>query len=103
MYKKATLAIALFALFAALFPSAFAQTVVTGDVAGVVMDQTGAVLGPLMVAWIVSRTGHFGPAFLDLSIPAALALAAILLARYFRPNKGNPPAPKASKPLTHLF
>ena len=67
------------------------------------MDQTGAVLGPLMVAWIVSRTGQFGPAFLDLSVPAALALAAILLARHFRPNQGKPPAPKPSKPLTNLF
>src|ERR1700722_514891 len=44
MLKKATLAVALLALCAALMPFAFAQTVVTGDVAGTVTDQTGGVV-----------------------------------------------------------
>jgi hypothetical protein len=44
MSKKASLALALLALLAALIPCAFAQTVVTGDVAGSVTDQTGAVV-----------------------------------------------------------
>src|ERR1051325_12164594 len=44
MLKKATTGIALLALFAALIPCVFAQTVVTGDVAGIVTDQTGAVV-----------------------------------------------------------
>ena len=44
MSKKATIAIALLALLAALLPCAFAQTVVTGDVAGVVTDPSGAVV-----------------------------------------------------------
>ncbi len=44
MSKKATIAIALLALLAALVPFTFAQTVVSGDVAGTVSDQTGAVI-----------------------------------------------------------
>jgi hypothetical protein len=44
MLKKATIAVALMALLVALMPYAFAQTVVTGDVAGTVSDQTGAVV-----------------------------------------------------------
>jgi hypothetical protein len=44
MSKKATIAIALMALLAALMPYAFAQTVVSGDVAGTVTDQTGGVV-----------------------------------------------------------
>jgi predicted MFS family arabinose efflux permease len=51
----------------------------------------------------VARTHAFGPAFLRLGIPAILALASLLLARYYRPNKGQPPKPKAPEPLTRLF
>jgi sporulation protein YlmC with PRC-barrel domain len=58
------------------------------------MDQTGAIIGPLYVAWAVARTHAFGPAFLNLAAPAALALASLLVARYFRPNQGTPPAAK---------
>jgi MFS family permease len=68
-----------------------------------VMDQTGAVIGPLIVAAVVAREHNFGPAFLQLGGPAALALAAILLARYFRPNKGTPPKPKGSQVLPRVY
>ena len=44
MSKKATIAIALLALFAALLPCAFAQTIVTGEISGTLSDQTGAVV-----------------------------------------------------------
>ena len=67
------------------------------------MDQTGAIIGPLYVAFAVARTHVFGPAFLMLGIPAVLALASLLLAMYYRPNKGTPPKPKADEPLTRLF
>jgi len=67
------------------------------------MDQTGAIVGPLYVAWAVARTHAFGPAFLNLGAPAALALASLLIARYFRPNKGTPPAPTADQPLPRTF
>src|SRR6267142_2225707 len=39
-------------------------------------DQTGAVLGPLMMAAAVAQSNHFGPAFLWLAIPAAGAFGA---------------------------
>jgi MFS family permease len=45
------------------------------------MDQTGAVLGPLFVAWSVARTGAYKGALLWLAIPAGLALLALLVAR----------------------
>jgi hypothetical protein len=67
------------------------------------MDQTGAIIGPLYVAYAVARTHVFGPAFLMLGIPAVLALASLLLAMYYRPNRGTPPKPKADEPLTRLF
>jgi MFS family permease len=55
------------------------------------MDQTGAVLGPLLVAASVARTNHFGPAFLWLGVPAVAAFIALLFARAARPGKGTPP------------
>ncbi|HTS30381.1 MAG TPA: MFS transporter [Bryobacteraceae bacterium] len=61
------------------------------------MDQTGAVLGPLMMAYAVARANHFGPAFLRLAFPAAGALLALLLARAAYSGKGAPPAPKPVK------
>ena len=67
------------------------------------MDQTGAIIGPLYVAYAVARTHVFGPAFLMLGIPAVLALASLLLAMYYRPNKGTPPQPKDDEPHTRLF
>jgi MFS family permease len=44
-------------------------------------DQTGAVIGPLFVAWSVARTGGYGPAMLWLAIPAGVSLLALLVAR----------------------
>ena len=55
------------------------------------MDQTGAVLGPLLVAASVARTHQFGPAFLWLGVPALGAFVALLFARAARPNRGAPP------------
>jgi len=67
------------------------------------MDQTGAVLGPLLVAVSVARTHHFGPAFLWLGLPAAGAFIALLFARWARSNKGTPPPPPATKDLPNVF
>jgi MFS family permease len=53
------------------------------------MDQTGAVLGPLMMAAAVMRLHHFGPAFLRLAFPAAGALLALLVARLVYPQAGQ--------------
>jgi len=67
------------------------------------MDQTGAVLGPLLVAGSVARTHHFGPAFLWLGLPAVGAFIALLFARWARPNKGTPPAAPTSTQLPDVF
>jgi MFS family permease len=67
------------------------------------MDQTGAVLGPLLVAGSVARTHHFGPAFLWLAAPAALAFVSLLFARAASPHQGAPPAPVQQKDLPKIF
>jgi len=67
------------------------------------MDQTGAVLGPLLVAGSVARTHHFGPAFLWLALPAAGAFIALLFARWSRSKKGEPPAVPVRKDLPNVF
>jgi MFS family permease len=64
------------------------------------MDQTGAVVGPLMMAAVVARTHHFGPAFMRLGFPAVGALAALLLARAVYRGKEEPPAAKAATQQT---
>jgi MFS family permease len=67
------------------------------------MDQTGAVLGPLLVASAVARTHHFGPAFVWLAVPALGAFVALLFARAASPHKGTPPAAPATKKLPNVF
>lgn len=46
-----------------------------------VLDQTGAFLGPLLVAAIIAATGSLWPAFAALAIPALLALALLVWMR----------------------
>ena len=68
------------------------------------MDQTGAVLGPLLMVAAVARTHHFGPAFLRLAVPAACALIALLIARAVYPNAGAAtPRPAKAQNLPHVF
>jgi MFS family permease len=68
------------------------------------MDQTGAVLGPLLMAAAVMRTQHFGPAFLRLAFPAAGALIALLVARLVYPQAGKAtPRQVQSKTLPKVF
>ena len=52
------------------------------------LDQTGAVIGPLLVAVSVAKSHAFGAAFLGLVVPAAAALAALLVARAWFPAQG---------------
>ena len=67
------------------------------------MDQTGAVLGPLLVAASVARSHSFGPAFLWLAVPAVGAFVALLFARAARPNKAAPPLPPKQQALPTVF
>jgi MFS family permease len=57
------------------------------------MDQTGAVLGPLLMAAAVAQSHQFGPAFLRLAYPGAAAVAALLVARALFPVALSPPRP----------
>jgi MFS-type transporter involved in bile tolerance (Atg22 family) len=52
------------------------------------MDQTGAVIGPLLMVVAVARRGSFGSAFLWLAIPAMGTLAALTAARVLHPSRG---------------
>jgi MFS family permease len=68
------------------------------------MDQTGAVIGPLFVAWAVARTHLFGPAFLYLAIPALAALAMLTGARAVAPKfEPEPPGQTKTQRLPSLF
>lgn len=67
------------------------------------MDQAGAVIGPLFIAFAVARSQHFAAAFLVLAIPAALALAALLTAKAIDPWRSQRANPVPSQPLPRLF
>jgi hypothetical protein len=54
-----------------------------------VMDQTGAVIGPLLMFAAVARSKNYGPAFLWLLVPAVGTLAALTLARVLNPTYRN--------------
>jgi MFS family permease len=51
-----------------------------------IMDQTGAVIGPLLMVAAVARSHHFGPGFLWLAFPAVGTLVALLAARVLNPD-----------------
>lgn len=67
------------------------------------MDQTGAVIGPLLLGVAIARLHGVGPAFLLLAIPGFLALSSLLLARYYRLGKGAPPPAASTQPLPRVF
>lgn len=50
------------------------------------MDQTGAFIGPLIVAFAVSQTHEYSNAYAWLAVSAALAIATVFAARAFYPD-----------------
>jgi len=67
-------------------------------------DQTGAVLGPLLIAASVARSNNFGPAFLWLALPAAGAFVALMVARAVRlSERVAPPRPTVKQALPRVF
>src|SRR5437868_8591277 len=50
------------------------------------LDQTGATIGPLVMAFVLLRRGNYQNGFALLLIPALLAIAIVLIARDFFPN-----------------
>src|SRR5947209_16109283 len=67
------------------------------------MDQTGAVLGPLLVAASVARSHQFGPAFIWLAVPAAGAFIALFFARSAGLHKASQPTAPEPEHLTRVF
>jgi len=63
------------------------------------LDQVGAVLGPLLVAGLLARQGSMPLAFLLLGIPGLAALATLGLARAFFPQTRQAPGKKGAAPL----
>ncbi len=68
-----------------------------------VMDQTGAVLGPLLMVAAVARTRHFGPGFLWLALPAVGTLLALAAARWLNPEHVNPKRTPETAALPSVF
>jgi len=50
------------------------------------LDQLGALVGPLLVAFVVARRGDYRNAFAVLLVPAAITLALVLVARLTYPH-----------------
>jgi MFS family permease len=51
-----------------------------------IMDQTGAVIGPLIMVAAVAKSQHFGSSFLWLVFPAVGTLLALTMARVLNPH-----------------
>lgn len=54
-----------------------------------IMDQTGAVVGPLLMWVAVARSHNYGSAFLWLAVPAVGTMLALLTARLLHPSRGK--------------
>lgn len=59
------------------------------------LDQLGALVGPLVVTFVLARHGSYRMAFAALAGPAALTLALLLLARWLYPRPDDLGAPEA--------
>ncbi|HWZ33666.1 MAG TPA: MFS transporter [Bryobacteraceae bacterium] len=68
-----------------------------------IMDQTGAVIGPLVIAAGVMKTHHFGPAFGWLIVPAIGTLLALLSARLLYPAQGSSARTVTQQVLPKVF
>ncbi len=68
-----------------------------------IMDQTGAVIGPLLMVAAVARSNHFGPAFFWLAFPALGTLAALLMARVLNPDRARTVKAQSSQDMPRLF
>src|SRR5207253_10828113 len=67
------------------------------------MDQTGAVLGPVLVTIAVARTHQFSTAFLWLAVPAIAAMVSLIFARTAGSRRGPAPPTPAQQKLPHVF
>jgi MFS family permease len=67
------------------------------------MDQTGAVIGPLLMVAAVARSHRFGPPFLWLAFPAVGTLLALLMARVLNPDRVQPVKTQTNQKLPRVF
>lgn len=65
------------------------------------MDQTGALIGPLIVAGILAMHGQYHIAFAWLTVPALLSLATLLIARRTYPNPEELEIATRLRPVTN--
>jgi hypothetical protein len=68
-----------------------------------IMDQTGAVIGPLLMVAAVARSHHFGPGFLWLAFPAVGTLVALIAARVLNPERSRPVMTPTEQSLPRVF
>ncbi len=68
-----------------------------------IMDQTGAVIGPLLMVAAVARSHNFGPPFFWLAFPAVGTLLALTTARLVNPAQAKPAKPQGPQVLPKVF
>src|SRR5277367_4015295 len=68
-----------------------------------IMDQTGAVIGPLLMVAAVAKSHHFGPGFLWLAFPALGTLAALSMARILNPDHVKKVKVQSAQVLPRVF
>ena len=68
-----------------------------------IMDQTGAVIGPLLMVAAVARSHSFGPPFLWLAFPAVGTLIALTMARVLNPDHTRAVKTQSSQVLPRVF
>lgn len=68
-----------------------------------IMDQTGAVVGPLLMVMAIARSRHVASAFLWLVVPAAGTLIALTSARLLHPSRGVVPKTGTTQNLPRIF
>jgi MFS family permease len=67
------------------------------------MDQTGAVIGPLLMVAAVARSHGFGPPFLWLAFPAVGTVIALTMARVLNPDHTRAVKTQSSQVLPRVF
>jgi MFS family permease len=68
-----------------------------------IMDQTGAVVGPLLMGVAVARSHNYGSAFLWLAVPAVGTMLALLTARVLHPSRGKSARTPRQEALPKVF
>jgi MFS family permease len=68
-----------------------------------IMDQTGAVVGPLLMGVAVARSHNYGSAFLWLVVPAIGTMLALLTARVLHPTRGSSARVPSHQALPKVF